>query len=131
VQILPEWEKVRLAEATHADVVAWVAELQTEGYSAATIRQAHRVLSLMLALAVRDRRALTTFVGGEVHGVVGSYSPDGRWIVYREQHPDRAPLMIMRPDGRHARTIPNLPGVVTRFIDWGPPHRTANARDTH
>jgi Tol biopolymer transport system component len=78
----------------------------------------------------RRLRALTTFVGGEVHGVVGSYSPDGRWIVYREQHPDRAPLMIMRPDGRHARTILNLPGVVTRFIDWGP-HRTANARDTH
>jgi Tol biopolymer transport system component len=45
----------------------------------------------------RRLRALTTFVGGEVHGVVGSYSPDGRWIVYREQHPDRAPLMIMRP----------------------------------
>jgi hypothetical protein len=61
--------------------------------------------------------------------VVGSYSPDGRWIVYREQHPDRAPLMIMRPDGRHGRTILNVPGVVPRS-STGSPHRTANARDT-
>ena len=56
VQILPRWSRVRLAAVTHADVVAWVAELQSEEYAAATIRQAHRVLSLMLALAVRDRR---------------------------------------------------------------------------
>lgn len=56
VQVLPQWEKVRLAEVTHADVVAWVASLQAEGYAAATIRQAHRVLSLVMSLAVRDRR---------------------------------------------------------------------------
>lgn len=56
VQVLPDWERVRLSEVTHADVVAWVATLQADGYAAATIRQAHRVLSLMLALAVRDRR---------------------------------------------------------------------------
>lgn len=56
VQVLPQWQKVRLAEVTHADVVAWVASLQAEGYAAATIRQAHRVLSLMMSLAVRDRR---------------------------------------------------------------------------
>jgi integrase len=56
VQILPRWSKVRLAAVTHADVAAWVAELQAEEYAAATIRQAHRVFSLMLSLAVRDRR---------------------------------------------------------------------------
>lgn len=56
VQILPHWERLRLAEVTHADVVAWVAALQADGYAAGTIRQTHRVLSLMLSLAVRDRR---------------------------------------------------------------------------
>jgi len=56
VQVLPHWQKVRLAEVTHADVVAWVAGLQSAGYAAATIRQTHRVFSLMMALAVRDRR---------------------------------------------------------------------------
>jgi integrase len=56
VQILPRWEKVRLAEVTHADVVVWLAAMQADEYAAATIRQAHRVFSLMLSLAVRDRR---------------------------------------------------------------------------
>jgi len=56
VQVLPRWQKVRLAEGTHADVVAWIAMLQADGYAPATLRQTHRVFSLMLALAVRDRR---------------------------------------------------------------------------
>ena len=56
VQILPEWERHRLSAITHADVVAWVAKLQADGYAAATIRQVHRVFSLMLDLAVRDGR---------------------------------------------------------------------------
>lgn len=56
VNVLPVWGKVRLATVTHADVVAWIADLQAQGYAAATIRQTHRVFSLMLALAVRDRR---------------------------------------------------------------------------
>jgi integrase len=30
VQILPTWEKVRLAEVTHADVVAWLAAMQAD-----------------------------------------------------------------------------------------------------
>jgi integrase len=33
-----------------------VASLQAEGYAASTVRQVHRVFSLMLTLAVRDRR---------------------------------------------------------------------------
>jgi integrase len=56
VQILPEWEKHRLCTITHADVVAWVAKLTADGYAAATVRQIHRVFSLMLDLAVRDGR---------------------------------------------------------------------------
>lgn len=56
VQILPRWNRVRLAEVTHADVVGWIAALQADGYAAATIRQTHRVFSLMMSLAVRDRR---------------------------------------------------------------------------
>ncbi len=56
VQILPEWERVRLSAISHADVVAWVAKLVADGYAASTVRQVHRVLSLMLDLAVRDGR---------------------------------------------------------------------------
>jgi integrase len=56
VQVLPEWEQVRLSAISHADVVAWVAKLVADGYAASTVRQIHRVLSLMLDLAVRDGR---------------------------------------------------------------------------
>ncbi len=56
VQVLPQWCRVPLSAVTHADVVAWVAGMQAEGYAGATIRQVHRVFSLMLTLAVRDRR---------------------------------------------------------------------------
>lgn len=56
VQVLPEWGQVRLSAINHADVVAWVAKLVADGYAASTVRQIHRVLSLMLDLAVRDGR---------------------------------------------------------------------------
>lgn len=56
VQVLPEWGQVRLSAISHADVVAWVAKLVADGYAASTVRQIHRVLSLMLDLAVRDGR---------------------------------------------------------------------------
>ena len=56
VQIVPEWEHVRLSAISHADVVAWVAKLVSDGYAASTVRQIHRVFSLMLDLAVRDGR---------------------------------------------------------------------------
>ena len=54
--VMPEWERVRLSAITHADVVAWVAKLVADGYAASTVRQVHRVFSLMLDLAVRDGR---------------------------------------------------------------------------
>jgi Phage integrase, N-terminal SAM-like domain len=56
VQILPEWERVRLSAITHADVVAWVSKLVADGYAASTVRQVHRVFSLMLDRALRDGR---------------------------------------------------------------------------
>lgn len=54
--VLPNWERVPLASVTHAGVVTWVGKLVAAGYAPATVRQAYRVLSLMLDLAVRDRR---------------------------------------------------------------------------
>lgn len=55
-QILPWWDRVPLAAVNHADAVAWVGDLVAKGYAPATVRQAHRVLSLVLMLAVRDGR---------------------------------------------------------------------------
>jgi integrase len=53
--VVPEWGELSLADVSHADVQAWVSRL-TAGRSASTARKAHRVLSLILSLAVRDGR---------------------------------------------------------------------------
>ena len=55
-QLLPRWGQHRLADVTHAEVAAWVAQLVGSGLAPATVRQAHRVLALILTLAVRDGR---------------------------------------------------------------------------
>lgn len=56
VQVLPTWGSVPLSSVTHADVAAWVSRLVADGLAPSTVRQAHRVLALVLALAVRDGR---------------------------------------------------------------------------
>ncbi|HEY3091129.1 MAG TPA: tyrosine-type recombinase/integrase [Jatrophihabitantaceae bacterium] len=53
--ITPRWSAVRLADVSHADVQAWLTELSARR-QAATVRKVHRVLSRVLALAVRDGR---------------------------------------------------------------------------
>jgi len=53
--IEPRWADVRLADVSHADIQAWVAGL-TAVRSAATVHKVHRVMSLVLALAVKDGR---------------------------------------------------------------------------
>ncbi len=57
-QILPRWEVVPLARITHSDVSSWVYQLSAEGLAPASVRYAHRVLSLALAAAVRDGRLI-------------------------------------------------------------------------
>ncbi|WP_091112301.1 tyrosine-type recombinase/integrase [Geodermatophilus dictyosporus] len=54
--VLPVWRPVRLADVTYQGVAGWVADLHRSGLSAATVRQVHRVLSLVLTFAVRDGR---------------------------------------------------------------------------
>lgn len=59
--VLTKWKKTPLNKIGHADVVTWIAELQRKTVngrplSPSTIRQAHRVLSLILTFGVRDNR---------------------------------------------------------------------------
>ena len=53
--VLPRWGKVKLADVTHSDVQAWVSTLGVSR-SPATVRRVHRVLALLLAMAVKDGR---------------------------------------------------------------------------
>ena len=63
-QILPRWELVPLARITHSDVSSWVHGLTDEGLAPATVRYAHRVLSLALTAAVRDGRLVRNVAEG-------------------------------------------------------------------
>lgn len=56
MQVLPTWERVPLKAVTHTDVSRWVTQLVADGLSPRTVHKAHRVLSLVLDLAVRDGR---------------------------------------------------------------------------
>ena len=51
----PRWDRVRLANVSHGDVQAWVTEL-AKAHSPATVQKIHRVLSLILDMAVKDGR---------------------------------------------------------------------------
>lgn len=53
--ILPRWGTTTLAGVSHSAVQTWVMEL-SKRLQPATVRKTHRVLSLILALAVKDGR---------------------------------------------------------------------------
>lgn len=53
--IIPRWGTTRLADITHADVQSWVTRVARD-VEPATVRKIHRVLSLILTLAVKDGR---------------------------------------------------------------------------
>jgi integrase len=52
----PAWGAVRLVDVAHADVQAWVSSLIGTGLASASVHKVHRVLSMVLDLAVRDGR---------------------------------------------------------------------------
>ncbi len=56
-QILPAWERVPLSAVSYADVTDWVQRLSAVGLAPATVRYAHRVMSLALDHAVHDGRS--------------------------------------------------------------------------
>lgn len=53
--VLPQWQQVRLADVSHAGVQSWISEL-AQRRAPATVCKIHRVLSMILALAVADGR---------------------------------------------------------------------------
>jgi dipeptidyl aminopeptidase/acylaminoacyl peptidase len=66
-------------------------------------------------------RMLTRYTGGEKGAFAGSYSPDGRWIVFRVENLERESFRLfkMHPDGTHRKLIKRLP-FSPRGNDWGP-----------
>ena len=56
VHVDPTWSTTPLSAVSHAAVQTWVTKLTTSGLSGSSVRQAYGVLTLVLSLAVRDRR---------------------------------------------------------------------------
>jgi Tol biopolymer transport system component len=51
---------------------------------------------------------LTHYQGPDVKALVGSYSPDGRYVVFRLEDHGLYALMSMRADGSHLRNDPSV-----------------------
>jgi Tol biopolymer transport system component len=64
-------------------------------------------------------RFLTHYEGGDVQTLVGSYSPDGRWIVFRLEDHGRFGLYKMRADGSDMKAILPLSDFKPRLMAWG------------
>jgi Tol biopolymer transport system component len=74
-------------------------------------------------------RLITHYQGGDVQALVGSYSPDGRWIVFRLENHGRFGLYKMRPDGSHMRAILPLSSFKPRGSAWGAKPSEAEEKD--
>jgi Tol biopolymer transport system component len=66
-------------------------------------------------------RMLTHYTGGMRGAFAGSYSPNGRWIVFRVENLDRKSFRLyrMHPDGTRRQPIRKL-ALSPRQSDWGP-----------
>ena len=65
-------------------------------------------------------RQITHYQGGDVKATVGSYSPDGRWIVFRLTDHGTFGLYKVHTDGTHLTPILPLSDFRPSFIAWGP-----------
>ena len=52
--------------------------------------------------------------------LAGGYSPNGKWIVFRQESGDQSALMVMRTGGQGMHAIIPFSDFRPRFIDWGP-----------
>jgi Tol biopolymer transport system component len=63
---------------------------------------------------------LTDLQTPDQRAFAGTYSPDGRWIVFRRVDGDQAALMVMRTGGQGMHAILPFSDFRPRNIDWGP-----------
>lgn len=54
IHIRPTWGLWAVGDLSHSDIASWISDLVAAGLKPGTVRQTHRVLSLMLDSAVKD-----------------------------------------------------------------------------
>jgi hypothetical protein len=74
-------------------------------------------LNFYTCLEVTCQQQFTVTSGSRFHA--GSYSPDGRWIVFRLEDHGLFRLFKMYLDGTHVTAILPLSSFRPSFIDWG------------
>jgi Tol biopolymer transport system component len=74
-------------------------------------------------------RFVTNYEGGAVNATVGSYSPDGRWIIFRLTDHGLFGLYKIHPDGSGLTAILSLSSFKPSFIAWGPRPSEADDED--
>jgi hypothetical protein len=75
--VRPRWGKVGLSDVTHAEVQRWLARLDL---APATVRKVHRVLSMIMAYAMKDGRlAVNPAAGVSRPGYESLRSPKPQW----------------------------------------------------
>ena len=62
---------------------------------------------------------LTRFTGGTENAFAGSFSPDGKQIVFRLEQGDKFSLAVVNRDGSRLRSLTKPSADKPRFIDWG------------
>ena len=65
-------------------------------------------------------RYLTDNQTPDQRAFAGSYSPNGKWIVFRQESGDQSALMVMRTNGQGMHAILPFSDFRPRFVDWGP-----------
>lgn len=73
--VLPTFADYPVAAITAADVQAWIAGLHDQGYSAATVAKAYRIVRAVLNIAVRDRLIPRSPIDGGIELPVSATTP--------------------------------------------------------
>jgi len=65
------------------------------------------------------RKQLTSFTAQEKNAFAGSFSPDGKLIVFRLEQGDSYALAVVGRNGGKPRLLTPLGKEKPRFVDWG------------
>jgi integrase len=144
----PRWGSTRLADVSHSAVQAWSSDIASQR-SAATTRKVHRVLSLVLAAAVKDDRLVRNPAAGislprvnvkermylsheEVHQLAEACSPYRLVVLFLAytgvRFGEMAALRVGRLDLMHRRAIIAESVTLVRGVQtWGTPKATSAA----